>query len=536
MINSLKLLDSDLVCLGSMNWIEGADRQQTQLLPAVLDDYVGADNPVRFLDAFVEQMDLRAAGFGFPKDDPQGRGRPAYHPAALLKLYLYGYLHQLRSSRRLEAECGRNLEVLWLMGQLRPDFKTIADFRKDNAAAFKAVVREFSRLCRQLNLFGGQLLAIDGTKIKASNAPDRNWSQNKLEKQQKQIEARLEEYLQALEQADAQEAPATGAPSAQELKEKIARLAQRQGQIQERLQTLARTSQSQLSATDPDSRGMKSAHGHVVAYNVQGSVDAKHHLLVSTEVSNIGPDQGQLVSAAQAAKTELQIQQADVVADGGYYKSEDIKACQEMGLEPHLPAVENSPSERAGLYGKEDFRYDATQDVYHCPNGAQLSRRRQMEDKGRVLFNYDHPAACAGCALKARCTKAPYRTVSRWEHEGSLERMAAAVAAHPEKLAARKTLIEHCWGTMKWLLPGGFLVRGLVKVGAEVSLAHFGYNLKRALAVVGLEGLLAALKQFPPGPVGGALKVVVRCLGQAVRRLIQSWLRIEWLHGLAAGR
>jgi transposase len=515
-----------------MNWIAGADRHQAHLLPATVEDYVGPNNPVRFLDAFVDRLDLRAAGFGFPKEDPQGRGRPSYPPAALLKLYLYGYLQQLRSSRRLEAECVRNLEVIWLVRQLRPDFKTIADFRKDNAKAFKAVVREFTGLCRQLDLFGGQLLAIDGTKLKASNAADRNWSQCKLAKQQAQLEKRLDEYLKALATADAQDVPTARGTSAAELKGKIARLTERQSQIQERLQTLAQSGESQLSATDPDSRGMKGAHGHVVGYNVQGSVDAKHHLLVTTEVTTAVVDQGQLADVAKAAKAELEIQSADVVADGGYFKSEDIKTCQEMGLEPHLPAVENSPSERAGLFGKADFRYDPDQDVYHCPKGAALSRRRQLEDKGRVLFTYDHPAACAGCPLKTRCTKAAHRTVSRWEHEPVLERMAAAVAAQPEKLAARKTLIEHCWGSLKWLLPGGFLVRGKVKVGAEVSLAHFGYNLKRALAVVGLEKLLAALTDWQPKPAGGAAKAVgetvvslTRLIFQDGQRAEQSWWR-----------
>jgi transposase len=361
------------------------------------------------------------------------------------------------------------------------------------------VVREFTRLCRQLDLFGGQLLAIDGTKLKASNARDRNWSQSKLDKQLARAEAKLEEYLQALEQADAQPEPPLRPGRAGELKEKIARLNERKARIQERLQALAQTGESQLSETDPDSRGMKGAQGHLVGYNVQGSVDAKHHLLVTAEVTNLAADQGQLVQVAQAAKAELGIKQADVVADGGYYKSEDLKRCQELGMEPHLPAVENSPSERAGLYGKNDFRYDSGKDVYHCPGGAQLARRREMEDKGRKLFNYDNPKACAGCALKACCTKTTHRTVSRWEHEASLERLAAAVAAAPQKLARRKTLIEHCWGTLKWLLPGGFLVRGKIKVGAEVSLAHFGYNLKRALAVVGLEKLVAALKDFKPG-------------------------------------
>jgi len=511
-----------------MNWIAGSDRHQPQLLPATLEDYVSGANPVRFLDAFVARLDLRAEGFCFPKENPEGRGRPAYSPSDLLKLYLYGYSHQIRSSRRLEAECHRNLEVIWLMRELKPDFKTIADFRKDNAAAFKAVAREFVGLCRQLELFGGQLLAIDGTKLKASNARDQNWSRAKLDKQLAQIEGRLSEYLQALEQADAQPEVQPRPLSAAELQTQIERLKERRTQTQARLQTLEQSGESQLSASDPDSRGMKSAQGHVVGYNVQGAVDAKHHLLVCTEVTQSAADQGQLVGVAQAAKAELEIQQADVVADGGYFKSEDIKRCQELGMEPHLPAVENSPSERAGLFGKSDFRYEPQQDVYVCPNGAALSRRRQMEDKGRVVFNYDNPKACAGCALKARCTKAEHRTVSRWEHEESLERMAAAVAGAPEKLAARKTLIEHCWGTLKWLLTGGFLVRGKQNVEGEVSLAHFGYNLKRALAVVGLEKLLAALGTFRPKGKPSASREATgseRSLGLpcALRRLGSVW-------------
>ena len=242
-----------------MNWIAGSDRTQTQLLPATLEDYVSETNPVRFLDAFVGTLDLKAAGFGFPKENPEGRGRPAYAPSDLLKLYLYGYSHQIRSSRRLEAECHRNLEVIWLMRELKPDFKTIADFRKDNASAFKAVAREFVGLCRQLELFGGQLLAIDGTKLKASNARDQNWSRAKLDKQLAQIETRLNEYLQALDQADAQPEVKPRPLSAAELQTQIDRLKERRTQTQARLQKLEQSGQSQLSASDPDSRGMRSA-------------------------------------------------------------------------------------------------------------------------------------------------------------------------------------------------------------------------------------------------------------------------------------
>jgi transposase len=481
----------------NMNWIEGDCREQAFILPPCLDEYVDGDNPVRFLDAFVEQLDLRQLGLEFPKENAEGRGRPAYHPKCLLKLYLYGYLNQVRSSRRLEGECARNLEVIWLMRNLKPDHKTIADFRKDNAAAFKQVVREFSRLCRQMELFGGQLLAIDGTRIKGQNAPDQNWSQSKLQKQLREVDARLEQYIKSLDQADEQEGPApVNRPSAEQLKEKIARLRQRRGDIEQRLSDLKQSGQTQVSVTDPDSRSMKTKGGHVVGYNVQGAVDAKHHLLAVTEVNNLPTDQGQLGTVAKAAKAELQIEKADVAADGGYFKHQDVKDCQDIGLEPHLPTVENSSSEREGRYGKADFTYDAQQNCYRCPAGAELKLHRKQEDKGRIVYQYQNRQACNRCPIKQRCTGSKYRTVSRWEHEPCVERMIQQVQRSPEKLAARKTLIEHCWGTLKWLLPGGFLLRGLKKVQAEVSLAHFGYNLKRVLAVVGLEKLLQALRKL----------------------------------------
>lgn len=350
MDKSLNLFGARGVFPRRMNWIEGTDRQQTQRLPAALDDYVGPDNPVRFLDAFVAKLDWRAAGFGFPKADPQGRGRPADPPADRLQLYLYGSLHQLRSRRRLEAECVRHLEVLWLLRQWRPDFNTIADFRKDAAAAFTAVVREFTRLGRQLDLFGGQLLAIDGTKIKASHAADRHWSPRPLEKQPALLEAKRDEYFKALEQAAAPDAPAAAtAPRAPELKEKIARLTERQSQIQERWRTLAPTGARPLSAPDADRRGMQGAHGHVVDDNVQGCGDAQHHRRVTPAVPPTAADQGPWAPVAQAAQTERKIPHADGVAAGGYFKSEDLQIGQELGLAPPRPAVENSPSERAGL-------------------------------------------------------------------------------------------------------------------------------------------------------------------------------------------
>lgn len=487
-----------------MNWIQGTDRNQVHMLPPCIEDYVGPNNPVRLLDAFVEGLELKDLGFAMPKENSQERGRPAYHRGDLLKLYLYGYVHRVRSSRRLERECHCNLEVIWLLKGLKPDFKTIADFRKDNAPSFKAVVRQLNKLCQELDLFGGELMAIDGTKMKGQNAPGKNWTLNKLQKQQDRLEERLAEYLQALERADEQEQGLSPAPSVEQLKQKIEQLKARKEQVRQKRQSMEESGQSQISATDPESRNMKGAHGHLVGYNVQGAVDAKHHLLASTEVTNRGVDQGQLAQVAQAAKEALQIERADVVADGGYFVAEDIKRCQEMGMEPYLAPVNNSPSERAGLFGKSDFHYERDTDSYTCPAGQQLSRRREAMDKGRLVYDYDNPKACAQCPIKSRCTQARFRTVSRWEHEEVLERMAAKVAAEPQKLAQRKTLIEHCWGTIKWLMPEGFLLKGLRKVRAEMSLAHFAYNFKRALEVVGFARLLQALtrRQGSRGPHG----------------------------------
>lgn len=511
-----------------MKWIEGWDRQQMHLLPERIEDYVSGENPVRFLDVFVDGLDLRAAGFALPKEDPRGRGRAPYKPGDLLKLYLYGYLHQIRSSRKLEAECGRNLELIWLLRKLAPDFKTIADFRKNNAAAFKAVAREFTQLCRQLDLFGGQLLVIDGTKIKGQNAPERNGSQTKLAKQLALSEAKVSAYLQALEAADLQGPKAPPLHSPETLQAKLDYWRQRQAQVQARLAQMEATGQSQYSLTDADSRGMKGRQGHVVGYNVQAAADAKHHLLAVLEATNAPTDQGLLTTVAQQAQATLELQQAAVVADGGYYTNQDIKGCQDLGLEVHLPKVTQSSSERAGLYGKEHFTYDTQNDTYGCPAGATLARRRQVEDRGKVLYSYTNESACRHCPIKSRCTASHFRTLSRWEHEAAVERMARQVAAAPEKLRRRKTIIEHCMGTLKWLLPGGFLLRGLVKVQSELSLVQVAYNLKRALAVVGLVGLMEKLKELRKSRalIGLFLKIPIA----GGDRTLRGWMSVRLVH------
>jgi transposase len=497
-----------------MNWINGWDRQQSLLLPERLDDYVSPQNPVRVIDAFVESLALTQEGFRFPKDDPLGRGRPAYPPAALLKLYLYGYTHGVRSSRRLEAECQRNLEVLWLLQKLAPDFKTIADFRKDNRAAFKNMLREFTALCQGLELFGGELLAVDGIKLKASNHPGRNTSQRKLRRQLEALEQQIESYLRALDETDAAEADVAPSapqtlPTATELREKLAALRQNQAASRRQLDSLIATGQPQVSLTDPDSRAMSRGGASVVGYNVQVVVDAKHKLLVESAATNAVNDLGQLAPMTLAAQATLQQARADVaaspmaaapppatkvVADTGYYKSQDIKACQDAGVEPYVARSHNSPSEHQGLYGKADFHYDAAADTYRCPAGATLARRRTVDRGDKIEWEYGAPATCVRCAQKHRCTPGRYRTLTRWEHEERLERMEERLARAPVVLARRKALVEHPLGTIKTrILTGGFLVRGLPNVGTEVSLAHWAYNFKRVVNIVGVPALLAAL-------------------------------------------
>jgi transposase len=476
-----------------VSYIEGVDRQQGWLLPERLEDYVSAENPVRFLDAFVDSLDL--AALGFQRALPNDTGRPPYAPGDLLRLYLYGYLNRLRSSRRLEREAQRNVELLWLLHQLRPDFKTIADFRKDNLAALRGVCREFTLLCRQLDLFGGELVAIDGSKLRAVNSKRRNFSEHKLHATAAEIDAKIDNYLQQLDAADAAE-PAVAQPTAVQLQQKIAHLQQRRQQNAQRLEQLQTSGQSQVSLTDPDSRSMKVGQGTDVCYNVQTAVDAKHKLIVEHQVTNAVTDLGQLTPVAVAAKQTLGVAQLEVVADMGYYWGVQVKECADTGITAYIPKALTSANTQQGLYGKERFIYDAGQDSYRCPAGQELPFRTSGVELGRAIRYYRAAAsACRACAVKAQCTRnQAARRLSRWEHEGVLDQMQQRVAAHPEKMQQRKTLSEHPFGTIKRGMDAGyFLLRGLAKVRAEMSLTVLAYNLKRVINLIGVPNLIAAV-------------------------------------------
>ena len=466
----------------------GLDRSQTLLFPERLEDYIAAENPVRFLDAFVAGLDLHE--LGFDKAQCAGTGRPPYDPAVLLKLYLYGYLHRLRSSRLLEAECGRNVEVIWLTGKQTPDFKTIADFRKDNLKPLQAVARQFTLLCRKLELFGGELLAIDGSKFAAVNARDQNFNAAKLQELIERSDARLAGYLKELDSSDDAE-PDTSALTKTELEQKIASLRERQDWHKELLEQLDED-QKQISVTDPDSRKMPTAHGTVIGYNAQMAVDAKHKLIAAADVTSEVTDLQQLADVALEAKANLEVQQAEVLADAGYYNASEVSRCVEQNLTPYIPKADTSANTARGLFGKSQFKYDAAKDVYVCPAGAELTYRFATYELGREL-RYYRASGCKTCALKSRCTRnKANRTITREENEHLMEAMARRMKAQPWKFKLRKTLAEHPFGTIKrWFGYTHFLLKGLAKVRCEWSLTTLAYNLKRVLNLVSFEKLMA---------------------------------------------
>ncbi len=469
------------------------------LLPESVDDYVGADNVVRFIDAFVDGIDLDAAGFGRVR--PKATGRPGYHPADLLKLYIYGYLNRVRSSRRLEIEARRNIEVIWLLRRLTPDFKTIADFRRDNRSAFRQVFREFVAVCRELDLFGRELIAVDGTRIKGVNSRDRNFTEAKLAKAMAESDERLTRYLRQLDEADKDDADrddedGPGDGTVERLQEKIAAICERRARLEEHRKALAQSGEDQLSLTDPDARAMHASSRIGVGYNVQIAVDTKHKLIAEQQVHNKVSDLGLLAETSEAAREALGVAQIDAVADRGYFKIEDIEACEAAGIVPYVPKPQRGSAAAKGFFTKDQFRYNPQADTYTCPGGRALGFRRRRAVRNEVqLFEYENAAACRTCALKARCTAAAFRKVTRYENEAVLDRMADRLAAHPEMLDTRRECVEHPFGSIKqWMGQGAFLMRRLENVRAEFSLTALAYNMRRAITLVGIPALIAAVR------------------------------------------
>ncbi len=474
-------------------FVEGEDRSQSTLLPERLDDYVTEDNPVRVVDVFVDNLDLTA--LGFDRAIAQATGRPGYHPATLLKIYIYGYLNRVQSSRRLEREAQRNIELMWLTGRLAPDFKTIADFRRDNGAAIRRVCREFVVLCRRLDLFSQALVAIDGSKFKAVNNRDRNYTRAKVQRRIEQIEESVARYLSELDSADRQGAAPVAEARTTRLREKVEKL---QSEMQ-RMQALAKEVEAapdqQISLTDPDARSMATSGKGTgtVGYNVQTAVDAQHHLIVDHQVTNIGNDRSQLATMAKRARTAMQAEHIEVVADRGYFSGEEIVACEEVGITAYVPRPQTSNNQAKGLFGKRDFVYLSETDSYRCPAGQSLIWRFTTVEKGLTLHCY-WSSACKTCPLKTQCTSSPQRRVKRWEHEAVIDAMQQRLDQDPDKMRIRRQTVEHPFGTLKaWMGSTHFLMRTLNHVSTEMSLHVLAYNLKRVMKILGIAPLMQTM-------------------------------------------
>jgi transposase len=474
-------------------FIEGEDRSQSTLFPEHLDDYIAEDNPVRVMDVFVDELELQA--LGFEGMQPEATGRPAYHPASLLKIYIYGYLNRIQSSRRLERETQRNVELIWLTGRLMPDFKTIADFRKDNGKAIRSVCREFVVLCRELNLFSEAIVAIDGSKFKAVNNRDKNFTDRKLKARMQQLEESIARYMTELDRADREPALVTEA-RVEHIKEKVATVKKQMRQLKQIGKQMAQAPDGQVSLTDPDARSMAtSGRGTgMVGYNVQTSVDTKHHMIVAHEVTNVGHDRDQLSPMADKTSEAIEEKGLTVLADRGYYKAQQIYDCEQAGIKTLVPKPQTSNNKAAGLFDKADFRYIRSKDEYRCPAGQQAIRRFTTIENGLTLHKY-WSSACPRCPLKSKCTTGDYRRIARWEHEDVLDVMQRRLDRTPQASRIRRQTAEHPFGTIKaWMGATHFLTKTITRVSTEMSLHVLAYNLKRAMGIVGIAPLMMAMR------------------------------------------
>lgn len=474
-------------------FVECADRRQDFLLPASLDDYVSEDNPVRAVEAFIDALDLKALGFAGMT--PAETGRPAYHPATMLKIYLYGYLNRVQSSRRLEREAGRNIELMWLAGRLAPDFKTIANFRQANGAAIRAVCSQFIVLCRRLNLFTRAVVAIDGSKMKAVNNRDKNYTAAKVQSRMKQVQDNIDRYLEELDRADREESDIVE-PKAARLKEKIGRLRDQMRALEAREEEVRLAPDQQVSLTDPDARAMTSAGRgtSIVGYNLQTAVDAQHHLIVAHELLNIGSDRAQLSTMSAKAKQAMGVDALDAIADKGYFKGEEIRACEGIGVTAFVPRPLTSGAKAQGRFGKQDFVYVEQENIYRCPAGERLIYRYTSLEADMTLHSY-WTSNCQTCALHDQCTTGKERRIKRWEHEAVVEAMGRRLDRRPEAMRIRRQTVEHPFGTLKaWMGSTHFLMKTLKNVRTEISLHILAYNLKRLIAIFGVQPLIAAMQ------------------------------------------
>jgi len=474
----------------------GPDREQLSLLPASIDDYVSEGAVVRAIDVYVDTLDLAELGFAYADGgNVDGKGQPPYAPADLLKLYLYGYLHKVRSSRMLERETHLNLEVIWLLGRLTPSFKTIADFRRDNASALKETNKDFVRLCKDLDLLGGKTNAIDGSFFHANASKASIYKKAGLDKELARLEEQIERYRKELDENDKKD-EATGKTALAEdpeLAAKLAALKKKQSEKQELKKKLEESGESQISTTDEDARLLNKGHGTIAGYNVQSVVDDKHKLIVASDVTNDGNDQNQLHRMALMAMETLGVEELEALADAGYFNAADLAKCERDGVVTFVPEPRKSARlEKEGRFTRAAFSYDGERNIYKCPGGEELAQQGEAHKKNGVMRRrYSSRASqCKGCALRSECLpqKGATRSVYRSEHEDVVERQRARMLAAKGKMRERSGLVEHPFGTLKlragWM---HFLVRGFEKVGGEWALMATCYNFTRVLNIIGFD-------------------------------------------------
>lgn len=476
-------------------FIEGVSRAQTTLFPERLDDWIAEEHLVRVVDLFVDQLDL--AALGFERHAAARTGRPGYNPAVLLKLFIYGYLNRIPSSRRLECEAGRNVELMWLTGRLVPDHKTIADFRRQNGPAIRKACASFVELCRRIGVLKGAVVAVDGSKFKAVNNRDRNFTKGKIASRLAHLEAEVERYLEEADRIDRQETGAARTERAAHLSGRFHRVRHEIERLMAMDKALVDAPDGQISLTDPDARAMatRAQHSGHVGYNVQSVVDAETHLIVTHEVTNQGHDRDLLTKMATQAKAALQREDMHILADKGYFSAQEILACHEAGITATVPRSDTSGARSKGHFVKADFAYEQDADIYRCPAGQALTRRTTTEQQGLQMRRY-WTNACKDCALKSRCTTGQERRVSRWEHEHLVEASNARRRSPSAPMSVRRSTVEHPFGTIKaWTGPCHFLTRRLSGVRTEMALNVLAYNIKRMIALIGVQGLIAAIPE-----------------------------------------
>ena len=470
-------------------FIQGQARTQSTLFPEMLDDFVIEDSAVRVIDFFIDSLNLAELEF---QTEPNSKGRPAYHPIILLKIYVYGYFNQVHSSRRLEREAQRNIELMWLVGRLAPDFKTIADFRKDNREAIRRVCREFVMLCKQFGLFNDAFVAIDGSKFKAVNNRDKNFTRAKMARRLSEVEESIDRYLEGLANIDAQE---SNSGKKEQLEQNVASMKEEMARLKALEVEMLEIPDEQISLTDPDARSMKTRGEGMVGYNVQAAVDVSSHIITNHDVTNVGNDRNLLAEVATETKAVLGVDTLTVIADRGYYKGEEIKACEDNNITVYIPKSDTSGNRAKGTFTKDKFIYIADVDEYECPAGERMTYRYTNEEKGKLIRRYATPA-CTKCEIKDKCTTGKQaRRMRRWEHEDVLDKVQDRLNANWGMMVTRSATVEHPFGTIKsWMGYTHFLTKTLGGVRTEMSLHVLAYNMKRTINIMGIGPLMEAMR------------------------------------------